>query len=266
MCKSMLLWAALTMAALSVSCSTPGDSTTGPSVHADQAAQGMYIEPQAAQALRAMSDTLGSAKAFGFHVSAQVDEMSPTGKMVQEARETKVLVRRPDAFIAHAQSGDDQWTLCYKGKKLSAYRKDRNECSTIDVPDSIEKTLDFLFDKYGMEIPLADLLFQNPYDSLTENVQTGVYLGLHTVRDRPCHHLLFTQEKVDWQVWIDSGEKALPLKMVITRKTEPGDPQYTAELTDWDLAPARLDSAFDFKAPAGAKAVDMTELRSEKGK
>ncbi len=265
MCRSTLVWAMLVMAALSVSCSTPGNSAAVEGTKPKPGQAAAAIEPQAEQILRSMSDTLGSAKAFGFHVSAQVDEMSPGGKMVQTCRDTTVLVRRPDAIFAQAQCGDDLWTLCYKGKKLTMHRKDLNQYTTIDTPETIDKTLDFLYEKHGLSLPLADLLLQDPYQALTEKAQSGVYLGQHLAGDRSCHHLLFTQENVDWQIWIDAGEKHLPMKLVITHKTQPGQPQYVAELGNWNLTPAATDSAFDFKVPAGAKAVEMPELRNEKG-
>jgi hypothetical protein len=280
----------LMMAALSAGCGATGGSpaviepeadqalrtTSGgsPAVIEPQADQALrdisggspaVIEPQADQALRAMCTTLESAKAFHFRVAATVDEMSPSGQMVQVHRETTVLVRRPDAIAAQTRSDKGQWSLWYGGKTLSVLREDRNEYTTIQVPATIDKMLDFLFQEHELTIPLADLLFQDPYRALTENVQTGVSLGLHSVGGRPCHHLLFTQERVDWQVWIDSGEKPLPLKVVITHKNKPDQPQYTAELSDWDLAAAAPDAAFSFKVPVGAKAVDMSELRREEG-
>ena len=101
--------------------------------------------------------------------------------------------------------------------------------------------------------------------ALTENVQAGTYLGVRSIGGRPCHHLLFTQEEVDWQVWVDAGESPLPRKLVITRKKEPGQPQFSAELSGWDLAPALTETSFDFKAPAGAKPVKMSDLREGKG-
>jgi len=250
--RSTLSLALLAGALVSAGCGTPGGSQA-------------VIEPQADQALRAMCKTVGSAKAFRFRVSALIDEGPPGGPMTHATRETQVLVRRPDAMAAQTRSQDGQWLLRYRGKTLSLWREDRNEYATIQVPPTIDKMLDFLFEQYGLTVPLADLEFPDPYRALTENVQTGAYLGLHSVGQRPCHHLLFTQKNVDWQVWIDAGEKPLPLKVVITRKNEPGQPQHTAELGDWDLAPATPDSAFELTVPAGAKAVDMAELRSEKG-
>jgi hypothetical protein len=224
------------------------------------------IEPRADQTLRAMCAAVGAAKTMQFRVDAQVDEASASGKMVPVSRQTQVLLRRPDGVVAQMRGGDGRWSLCYKAGAIAILREDRGKYATMQAPPTIDKMLDFLFEEHGLSIPLADLLFSDPYQALTENVQTGVYLGVRSVGGRPCHHLLFTQKAVDWQVWIDTGETPLPRKLVITHKNEPGQPQYSAELSDWNLAPAVTETSFDFKAPAGAKAVKMSDLRDEKGK
>jgi hypothetical protein len=187
--------------------------------------------------------------------------------MIHASSSSDVLMRRPDALVVktHAGPGSD-WTLWSRGTALSVLRSDRNEYATIQVPPTIESMLDFLHEEHDLQLPVADFLYADLYRVLTENVQTGAYLGLRTVADRQCHHLLFTQANVDWQIWIDSGDVALPRKVVITHKNEAGEPQYAAELHDWNLAPGIPEGTFDFKAPAAAKAVSVSELRNEKGR
>ena len=72
--------------------------------------------------------------------------------------------------------------------------------------------------------------------------------------------LLFTQENVDWQIWIDAGEKAVPRKIVITYKNEADQPQYEAVLDDWRLATADDLARLKPALPPSAKRVDITEL------
>ena len=223
------------------------------------------MDPQADKALHAMSDLLAAAKAFRVRVAVVEDEMSAKGELLEVSRDTEVLLRRPDALFVRTQGPDKQRTLWYKGKTLTVLDSKRNEYGAIETPGTIDEMLDFLFEKYEITAPLADLLFQNVYADLVKNVQTGTYVGQDPVAGRLCHHLLFTQENVDWQIWIDAGEKPLPLKVVITYKHEPDCPEYSARLNDWDLSPTLPDTAFDFSAPAGAKAVDMKELSGEKG-
>ena len=223
------------------------------------------IEPAAAHPLRAMSSTLASAKSFEFSVAAAVDDISETGHLVQAQRKVHVLVRRPDAVAVQVAGDGGKWLLRYSGGPLALMREDSGEYSSARAPATIDAMLDFLFNEYDVTIPLADLLFADPYAALTQRVESGAYLGRHMANGPMCHHLLFTQENVDWQIWIDAGAQPLPRKLVITRKNEPGAPEYVAELSGWNLSPTVTNDAFSFKAPAGARAVDMARLWNEKG-
>ena len=69
---------------------------------------------------------------------------------------------------------------------------------------------------------------------------------------RERRHLAFRQEFIDWQIWI-AEEDNLPRKIVITYKEQPGHPQYTAFLKNWNLSAQTSDSAFVLTPPAQAK-------------
>ena len=47
-----------------------------------------------------------------------------------------------------------------------------------------------------------------------------------------CDHLAFRNLDTDWQIWVESGERPLPRKYVITSKTVAAAPQYTLRLRD----------------------------------
>ena len=87
----------------------------------------------------------------------------------------------------------------------------------------------------GIDLPLIDLAMSDPYANATAKVEQGKYFGIATVLGVPCHHLAFTQENVDWQVWIEDGPQPLIRKFVITYKNEPGAPEFTALITHWNL-------------------------------
>ena len=71
-------------------------------------------------------------------------------------------------------------------------------------------------------------------------------------------HLAFHQQGVDWQLWVERGDRPLPRKLVITTLDEPSQPQHEAVLT-WDLSPAIDDSLFAFVPPTGAGRIVLAE-------
>ena len=86
--------------------------------------------------------------------------------------------------------------------------------------------------------------------------------GLHQVDGKPCHHLAFEQEVVDWQIWIDAGTP-LPRRLTITYKLESGEPQYTVTLRRWITDLELDDVKFEFTPPAGATRMKPEEAKAD---
>ncbi|MBV8173453.1 MAG: DUF2092 domain-containing protein, partial [Verrucomicrobia bacterium] len=66
-----------------------------------------------------------------------------------------------------------------------------------------------------------------------------------------------TNRGVDFQVWVAQGNQPLPRRIVITYKDEPGQPQFWAHLSNWNLAPVISDALFAFTPPNGADRVQF---------
>jgi hypothetical protein len=222
------------------------------------------IDAQADPIIKQMCDTLDRAKAFRFHVSAAMDRPVETGRLAQFHRTSDITVVRPNQLYAKTDSDDGTWSVWYRGKTLTILDREANTYATEAVPGRIGEMLDYMVDKYDLVVPMADILVGGTYDSLLADVESGTYVGLHTVGETECHHLLFRQENIDWQIWIDAGKQPLPRKLVITYKEELDQPQYVATMDDWDLAPAPSEETFKFTPPSGAKSVAMSDLINEK--
>jgi len=76
----------------------------------------------------------------------------------------------------------------------------------------------------------------------SRRVENGRYFGVDSVLGYNCHHLAFTQDNIDWQVWIEDGPLPLIRKFVITHKNEPGEPEFTALIKSWDFSDRIADS------------------------
>lgn len=227
---------------------------------AEQVARPARVDPQADEALRKMSAALAGARAFSVRGAMTMDEAVAPGQLAQFSRETRIVVRRPDRLMAERHEGEDVFVAWYTGNELTILDKRANTCAVAGVPGRIDDMLDEIATKYGLTMPLADLLFADPYKVLIADVLTGKYLGLHEAGGVKCDHLLFTQENVDWQIWIDAGRVPLPRKVVIDYKHAPGRPQFTAMLSDWDLAASADEGQFRPALPQGVKKVKLTEL------
>jgi len=223
------------------------------------------IDPKADEVLRKMSAFLASKPQFGFMVHDMLDHVAPDGQRISLGKQSKIKVRRPNRLAADVVGDVVNLVAAYNGKTFTILSRDSGDYAQADVPDTIDAALDKLVSDYGLVMASADLVFADPYKAMTGNVRSGKYVGLHRVRGIPCHHLAFRQEMVDWQIWIADGDSPLPLKVVITYKEQPGDPQYIALYDNWDMTAAYDDAAFEITLPPNAKKIDLKAAEKEAG-
>lgn len=219
------------------------------------------VDPKADAILKSAGQLLSSAKAFTLQTHTMADQVTASGQKIQVSRNQTIAVRRPDGMAADVAGDLEDLRFWYDGKQVTVYNKRTNSVGATDAPATIDATLDMLAGKYGLALPLADLLFSDPYKSLIGQVRSGQYVGTGFVLETRCHHLAFRQEAVDWQIWIQEGDKPLVRKIVITYKDSPGHPQFTALLSNWDLAAQPADSRFKPDLPADVKKVDFGPAR-----
>ena len=217
------------------------------------------IDPKADAILKRMGQTLADAKSFTFDSHAVTQHVLEDGQKVEFARNTKFAIRRPNRVAADVVGDFEELSFRYDGKTVTLYTRRTDSYGACDAKENIDATCDLLAGQYGMVLPLADLLFEDAYKTLTSSVRSGRHLGSGYVFDIKCHHLAFRQEAVDWQIWVDEGERPLPRKLVITYKETPAQLQFTAYLNNWNVSAELPDDRFTFKTPAGAKKIDFAK-------
>jgi hypothetical protein len=224
------------------------------------------IDARADSALRRMSQAIAQTRFFQLHSVATVEDRLESGQLAQFSRDTTIVFGRPDRLRAEVRRGPDTYRFWHQGKELTVLDVRRNQYAALQTPEPVDEMLDFLADEHGIIIPLDDLLYPDPYRVLTEHVKSGDYVDQQEIAGRKCDHLLFTQDNVDWQIWIDVGEPAVPRRVVITYKNDPDRPQYEAVLSEWQLASSFDAAQFAPQVPPNARRVEIEQLaNSEEG-
>lgn len=214
------------------------------------------ISDRAESVLRSQCTFLAHTRAFSLSAEIWREHVNEAGQKIQFSRTVEMDVKRPDGLRLEITSPMAARGFWYDGKTLTILDRKHNWYSTADMPSTIDKTADAAHD-LGIDIPLIDLALKDPYKNATARVQSGAYYGIAPVMGVNCHHLAFTQDNVDWQVWIEDGPQPLIRKFVITYKNEPGSPEFTAIITRWDLTDRISDSDFKFEPPPGAAEIQM---------
>jgi len=226
------------------------------------AAQQTVLDERAASILRSMGDYLASAEELSFSAEVTYDAVSPDGQKLQYGGTAQVALRRPNRLHVEYDGDEDTRTVVIDGETFTFYDRENNLYARTDVPSPIDAAIDHAFELYGFSVPIADLVYTDPYQTLMENVQSGSVIGRHIVDGVSCDHLAFSQETIDWQIWIEDGPRPLPRKLVITYKSEPGSPQYVARLSGWDFAPRLSDRYFEFSPRPGAAEMEFIDVET----
>jgi hypothetical protein len=221
------------------------------------------IDPQATKILQSMSAYLAATKTFSVNSDIDWEVVTKQGQKLQLSSYATILVQRPGSFLIQRQGPVARAEFIFDGKTLTVYGKKSNAYAQINVVGTIDDAIRAFELQTGFPAPGGDLLFANPYAVLSEGVESSSYLGTAYVNGVECHHLAFREEDVDWQIWVQTGEKPLPMKYVITSKWQTAAPQYEIRLRDWVTNPQLEANQFTFSAPPGARKLPTLPAASE---
>jgi hypothetical protein len=217
------------------------------------------FSPRAESELRAACQFLRQTPAFSLTAEIWREHVDEAGQKIQFSRTVTMDVKRPAGLRLEITSPNTARGFWYDGKTLTVLDRKHNFYGVTAMPATLDKTVDAAHDQFGIDLPLIDLALSDPYKNATAKITGGKYFGIAPVLGVPCHHLAFTQDNVDWQVWIEDGPQPLIRKFVITQKNEPGTPEFTALITHWNVTDRIADSDFVFSQPKGAAKIEMQD-------
>lgn len=216
------------------------------------------IDPEADRILKAACSYLADAKAFSVHVEVWKDVTLPSGQKIQTSRNLSVNERRPGQLRIEVRAPHADRGFWLRDKSLTMLDRETNLYGVMEVPDTIEGAIDTVEERFGVVVPVGDVLVADPYRNLMDHVESADHFGKVTVQGVVCDHLAFTGPNADFQIWIADGSAPLVRKIVINLKKEEGSPQLTQLFSDWDLSSPVSDSVFSFVPPEGAEKIEVT--------
>ena len=232
----------------------------------DAVARSENVDEEALKILQKATDYLTSLECFRLKTATVMDVVQESGQKLQFGYTLEVTVKRPNRlFGLRTFDNGSIRRFWYDGTTATMYDEKEKAYGKIPVPDTIDEMLDYLEEVTKNPRPLADLLYSD-LSHLSDLPVSGVYVGKSYLEGMACDHLAFRGESVDWQVWVDRGEKPLIRKVVITYKELTGGPQFIAHLEQWDIQPEITDSLFQFSPPEGAQRIRVVVLQPEEEK
>ena len=219
------------------------------------------IEPGAMAALQGMGAYLRTPEDLPGRAVTTNEDVLEDGLKTQYTGTVNILAQLPASLRAEVSNERVERMYLYDGKSFTLFAKRLNYYATVPAPPTIGQLAEKLDDDYGIGVPLSDLFRWGTPGWSAEGITAARDLGPSDVLGTTCQHYAFRQDDIDWQIWIQKGDNALPRKLVITTKTDEARPQ-TAAVYVWNLAPSFNDAAFTFDPPAGAGKVVLAEIKA----
>jgi hypothetical protein len=170
-----------------------------------------------------------------------------------------VLLSRPDKVRVSRTGGYADVEMVFDGKTVSAVGKNINAYTQLEAAGSIDQLISKLRGMNLIVAPGADLLGSHIFDDLMMDVIVARHIGRGVIDGVECEHIAFRNLDIDWQLWVEVGDRPIPRRYVITSKGVGGAPQYTLRIKEWKSDAIGAD-AFAFTPPQGAKKVALDAL------
>jgi hypothetical protein len=228
---------------------TPGKKTPTPAAVTES-------QLRASAILTRMAEFLGGAQRFSVTVRAGYDAVQKSGQKIEFSEMRKITVSRPNQLRMEGERSDGAKVLVvFGGKEIALIDETANVYAIAPQPGALDASIVHFVRDLGMRLPLAVLLVSQLPAELKARVQSIDYVERTNIHGSTSHHLAARTATVDFQVWVADGDAPLPQRAVISYKHAKGEPQFWAQFSDWNLAPAVEETTFQAKPPDGAQKV-----------
>jgi hypothetical protein len=225
----------------------PAGAATPPPVatKAKAAKTAAALDPDAAAALDRMGAYLRSLKTFEVTSDNTMEEVLGNGQKLQFLNRVRYVVNGPDKLYSEIRNDRRDIRLFYDGKALTVENAATGFYAVAPMTGTIGDLLRKADEQYGIELPLQDLFRWGSKTASTVAPKEGFKVGPARIGAFTTDHYAFRQDDVDFQIFIEQGDKPLPRKLVITTLTDPAQPQYVAYFT-WNTEPKVEPQRFTF--------------------
>ena len=216
------------------------------------------ISEEAARDLVRTGQTL-RVEEFSFQGKTIRVYADPNGEPLHIFHTIRVTVHRPNRLLVDVNGDDGSAKLAFDGKTAIVYSATANKYASIPLPEgTIEAMMKEAVGRLGVDFPLADFLSEVPNKAFLTGVTSGRIVDTVTIDGAPYDHLFFSQPPgIELELWLSKSEQSVPRRLIVTYRSLPGQPNFIAEFSDWNLNIHPADAEFAFQPPAGAEQVAL---------
>ncbi len=166
--------------------------------------------PKAETVLRKSADLYKNAKSF----AVQFNRSQKVGVVTIQHSYT-VAFQRPNRLAVRSKGPAPGIDIISDGKTMFVSSPDF-KYTEAEAPATIESIFSDRMSAGALgSTMLAELCAADPYRKLMEGVKTSTYSGVETLDGARAHHLKFTQDQFDWEIWVAADGDPLVRRVVI---------------------------------------------------
>jgi hypothetical protein len=227
-----------------------------------QPAPANAVDPASIQALRDMGAYLQTLKRFRVSTELTGERVLADGQKLSHTATADIDVERPSKMRALMHSARSERQIFYDGSTVTLYSPAQKYYSTVEFTGSLGDLINRLRERFGVEVPLSDVFLWGTPAAPLDKIESAMNAGQDYVGEELCDHYAFRQANADWQIWIATGSRPLPRKVVITNRTDEARPQ-SMSLIEWNVKPAFKDAVFKFAPPKGVTKIDIVPVKTK---
>jgi hypothetical protein len=220
-----------------------------PRTDAERAARGREL-------IERMGKKLNATPAFILSTDERSEWIRQSG-VVPVALTRETVVRKPDR-LHFKTAGDLQVEGWYDGIGLTVVMHKEKVFAQARMPETLDRVLDTLHERYGIATPIGDFVYSNPAHALLSDTTTGGWVGRETINGQSTDHLAFKDKGVNWEVWLATGDQ-LPRKSRAEFPEEKRLRKVEITFTNWNLAPTIPGDVFTPKVPPDYEGIAMVQ-------
>jgi hypothetical protein len=223
-------------------------------------------QPDARKILLGMAEFLGTAERLSVTAHSAYDTVQASGQKIEWNEMRTLTLSRPDRLRMEAERSNGARSLVvFDGKQISTFDEAGRVYAQAPQPGGVDETLVYFVRDLGMRLPLAVFFLSHGTAELDRRLKSVEYVEKTGILGAPAHHLVGRTDTVNFQVWIADGDQPLPQHIVLTYPGAPGQPQFRASFSGWNLAPQAADSLFTFAPPTDTSRIPFAAALPQSG-
>ncbi|CAA0104931.1 Uncharacterised protein [Halioglobus japonicus] len=242
----------------SVQAQTPAPPGATTAANASASAPLAESQKTAKALLLRMASELADAKKFQTDIRIGYDTLQEDGQKIEFGEARQLSVERPALVLSDVTTSNGTGeSVLFDGKMITIADSTANVYSQVPQPGDIDATINYFLNDLHMRLPLAMMIMNRFPQELEKRMTDIAYVEETDILGELTHHIAGRTKDVDFQAWITTGNQALPLRIILTYRTQPAQPQFWANFSNWNFNPSFAHKTFRFEPPADAREIPL---------